>query len=85
LGLLSIDCISGNGNYRSCPAGSLLPHRNTSPHIRLLPHSAFWEFTMQAIPAAEEGKMLGDALNTVKIQVQQMKRHLVCCHYLCGP
>lgn len=26
----------------------------------------------------EEAKMLGDALNTVKIQVQQMKRHLVC-------
>lgn len=34
---------------------------------------------MQATPATEEGKMLGDALNTVKIQVQQMKRHLVCC------
>lgn len=34
---------------------------------------------MQAAPAAEEGKMLGDALNTVKIQVQQMKRHLVRC------
>lgn len=31
---------------------------------------------MQAAPATEEGKMLGDALNTVKIQVQQMKRHL---------
>jgi hypothetical protein len=25
----------------------------------------------------EEAKMLGEALNTVKIQVQQMKRHLV--------
>lgn len=36
---------------------------------------------MQATPATEEGKMLGDALNTVKIQVQQMKRHLVCYHY----
>lgn len=40
---------------------------------------------MQAAPAAEEGKMLGDALNTVKIQVQQMKRHLVCGHYLHNP
>ena len=39
---------------------------------------------MQAAPAAEEGKMLGDALSTVKIQVQQMKRHLVCYHYLCS-
>jgi hypothetical protein len=26
----------------------------------------------------EEAKMLGEALSTVKIQVQQMKRHLVC-------
>lgn len=25
----------------------------------------------------EEAKLLGEALNTVKIQVQQMKRHLV--------
>jgi len=25
----------------------------------------------------EEVKMLGEALNTVKVQVQQMKRHLV--------
>jgi len=40
---------------------------------------------MQAAPVAEEGKMLGDALNTVKIQVQQMKRHLVCCYYICNP
>ncbi|KIM39120.1 hypothetical protein M413DRAFT_236149 [Hebeloma cylindrosporum] len=29
-----------------------------------------------ALPAAEEGKLLSEALNTVKIQVQQMKRHL---------
>ncbi|KAJ7081529.1 vacuolar protein sorting-associated protein 35, partial [Mycena crocata] len=29
-----------------------------------------------ALPAMEEGKLLVDALNTVKIQVQQMKRHL---------
>ncbi|KIY47630.1 vacuolar protein sorting-associated protein 35 [Fistulina hepatica ATCC 64428] len=29
-----------------------------------------------AVPPIEEGKMLGDALNTVKIQVQQMKRYL---------
>ena len=28
-------------------------------------------------PGPEEGKMLSEALNTVKIQVQQMKRHLV--------
>ena len=26
----------------------------------------------------EETKLLGEALSTVKIQVQQMKRHLVC-------
>ena len=26
----------------------------------------------------EEAKLLGEALSTVKIQVQQMKRHLVC-------
>jgi hypothetical protein len=26
----------------------------------------------------EEAKLLSEALNTVKIQVQQMKRHLVC-------
>jgi hypothetical protein len=30
-----------------------------------------------ALPAPEEGKLLSEALNTVKIQVQQMKRHLV--------
>jgi hypothetical protein len=28
-------------------------------------------------PAVEEGKLLSDALSTVKIQVVQMKRHLV--------
>lgn len=26
----------------------------------------------------EEGKLLSESLSTVKIQVQQMKRHLVC-------
>jgi vacuolar protein sorting-associated protein 35 len=31
-----------------------------------------------ALQAVEEGKLLSEALNTVKIQVQQMKRHLVC-------
>jgi vacuolar protein sorting-associated protein 35 len=30
-----------------------------------------------ALPAVEEGKLLSEALSTVKIQVQQMKRHLV--------
>lgn len=30
-----------------------------------------------ASPVAEEGKLLSEALSTVKIQVQQMKRHLV--------
>ncbi|TFK38665.1 vacuolar protein sorting-associated protein 35 [Crucibulum laeve] len=29
-----------------------------------------------ALPVVEEGKLLSEALNTVKIQVQQMKRHL---------
>jgi len=28
-------------------------------------------------PATEEGKLLSEALNTVKIQVQQMRRNLV--------
>lgn len=32
---------------------------------------------MATLPAVEEGKLLSEALNTVKIQVQQMKRHLV--------
>ncbi|KAG5634562.1 hypothetical protein H0H81_001525 [Sphagnurus paluster] len=31
---------------------------------------------MATLPVAEEGKLLSEALNTVKIQVQQMKRHL---------
>ncbi|KAK7023797.1 vacuolar protein sorting-associated protein 35 [Favolaschia claudopus] len=31
---------------------------------------------MATLPAVEEGKLLVDALNTVKIQVQQMKRYL---------
>ncbi|KAG6829895.1 hypothetical protein H0H92_003028 [Tricholoma furcatifolium] len=31
---------------------------------------------MAALPVPEEGKLLSEALNTVKIQVQQMKRHL---------
>lgn len=35
---------------------------------------------MAAIPPLEEGKMLAEALSTVKIQVQQMKRYLVCRH-----
>jgi vacuolar protein sorting-associated protein 35 len=32
---------------------------------------------MAAPAPVEEGKMLGEALGTVKIQVQQMKRYLV--------
>lgn len=32
---------------------------------------------MAAVPAPEEGKLLSEALNTVKIQVQHMKRYLV--------
>lgn len=32
---------------------------------------------MATLPVVEEGKLLSEALNTVKIQVQQMKRHLV--------
>lgn len=30
-----------------------------------------------ALPVVEEGKLLSDALGTVKVQVGQMKRHLV--------
>lgn len=30
-----------------------------------------------AAPVVEEAKLISEALNTVKIQVQQMKRHLV--------
>lgn len=40
---------------------------------------------MAATPASgpmEEGKMLSEALGTVKIQVQQMKRYLVRLHVL---
>ena len=32
-----------------------------------------------ALQMLEEGKLLSEALNTVKIQVQQMKRYLVRC------
>lgn len=32
---------------------------------------------MATLPVVEEAKLLSEALNTVKIQVQQMKRHLV--------
>jgi vacuolar protein sorting-associated protein 35 len=34
-----------------------------------------------ATPPGEEGKLLSEALNTVKIQVQQMKRYLVRIHF----
>jgi vacuolar protein sorting-associated protein 35 len=34
-----------------------------------------------SLPVPEEGKLLSEALNTVKIQVQQMKRHLVSLYY----
>ena len=30
-----------------------------------------------SVPAQEEGKLLSEALSTVKVQVHQMKRHLV--------
>ena len=33
-----------------------------------------------ALPVQEEGKSLSEALNTVKIQVQLMKRNLVQSH-----
>ncbi len=38
-----------------------------------------------SLPAPEEGKLLSEALSTVKIQVQQMKRHLVrpLLHHSC--
>ena len=35
-----------------------------------------------SVPAQEEGKLLSEALSTVKVQVQQMKRHLVRPHSL---
>lgn len=34
------------------------------------------------VPQVEEGKLLSESLSTVKIQVQQMKRHLVCTRLL---
>jgi hypothetical protein len=37
-----------------------------------------------AQPPAEEGKLLSEALNTVKIQVQQMKRYLVRINVSCN-
>ena len=33
----------------------------------------------------EEAKLLSEALSTVKIQVQQMKRHLVCLPIVITP
>lgn len=36
---------------------------------------------MAPAPPVEEGKLLADALSTVKIQVVQMKRHLVSHHH----
>lgn len=33
--------------------------------------------TTSVIPVVEEGKLLSESLSTVKIQVGQMKRHLV--------
>jgi vacuolar protein sorting-associated protein 35 len=36
-----------------------------------------------AHPPGEEGKLLSEALNTVKIQVQQMKRYLVRISLFC--
>lgn len=33
--------------------------------------------TTMAVPIVEEAKLISEALSTVKIQVQQMKRHLV--------
>ena len=32
---------------------------------------------IMALPVPEEGKLLSEALNTVKVQVQHMKRYLV--------
>jgi hypothetical protein len=55
------------------------------PIVSYPPPTTLRILAMQAAPAVEEGKMLGDALNTVKIQVQQMKRHLVRRHYLHNP
>jgi len=43
--------------------------------------SLVWSTTM-TLPAQEEGKLLSDALSTVKIHVQQMKRNLVRTHPL---
>lgn len=34
------------------------------------------------VPQVEEGKLLSESLSTVKIQVQQMKRHLVRTRFL---
>lgn len=34
-----------------------------------------------AQPVVEEGKLLSEAISTVKIQVQQMKRHLVSLYF----
>ncbi len=34
-----------------------------------------------AQPVVEEGKLLSEAISTVKIQVQQMKRHLVGLYF----
>ena len=54
-----------------------LPRYHTSPAYLFAVHYA--SGPIMTTPAVEEGKMLSEALNTVKIQVQQMKRFLVCC------
>lgn len=45
--------------------------RILSVHLTTLPTST----TTMALPVPEGGKFLSEALNTVKIQVQQMKRN----------
>ncbi|CAK5279545.1 unnamed protein product, partial [Mycena citricolor] len=51
-------------------------HCSSPIHLKASARSLYQPTTSMALPVMEEGKLLVDALNTVKIQVQQMKRYL---------
>ena len=56
--------------------------RHPGPRVSLIPQlvsSVAWSALVEMVEmVTEETKLLSEALSTVKIQVQQMKRHLVC-------
>lgn len=62
----------GRHRFIPGPRVSLIPQR---PQLVSVAWSALVEMVEMV---TEETKLLSEALSTVKIQVQQMKRHLVC-------